>query len=406
MNLFIERFKEEILLFIILSTISFCTLSYEYSKYKDFTSSNFLRINAKVLSLYKKEEATVLKLRYSSFDFYTKTTNLNLEVDNLVNITVITKDKSFYEFLSSMYLNSLNISVINTKKEYLSSLINKQHKNSDISEIFSALFLAKSMNKELKLKFSSFGISHLIAISGFHLGVLSFVLYWLFYIFYAPIHQKFFPYRNRRFDILLFVVVILFFYLLLTNIVPSLLRAFVMLVLGLYLLRSRIKILSFNTLLITFLFIIALFPRYIFSLGLWFSIFGVFYIFLFLQYFKTYNKVFVFFFFNIWIYLALNPIIHYFFALSSYEQLLSPVLTLLFSLFYPFELLLHLINYGSFLDSFIELFLSYKVNTFDVFTPLWFFIIYLVISIGAVFDKRAFISLNALLVGFNIYIFI
>ncbi|MDN5076524.1 ComEC/Rec2 family competence protein, partial [Aliarcobacter butzleri] len=116
---------------------------------------------------------------------------------------------------------------------------------------------------------------------------LSFVIYWILYFPYSFFQNKYFPYRNRRFDILLITMAILFYYLLLTDIVPSLLRAFVLFSLGLYLLRSNIKVISYLTLFYTFLIVIALFPQYIFNIGFWFSIFAVFYIYLFIQYFKN-----------------------------------------------------------------------------------------------------------------------
>lgn len=406
MNIFIERFKEKLLLLCILILIFLITITYEYSKYKDFKDSNFLEVRAKVVNVYKKTNSNILKLTTPSYDFFTKTDNTNIKTDDIVKLIVITKNKYFYEYINFLYLNSINISVVNSNVNILSKLINDQHSNSSIREIFNALFLAKPLSKELKEKFSVFGISHLVAISGFHLGVLSFVMYWIIYLFYAPLQQKYFPYRNRRFDIMIFVVAFLFSYLILTNMVPSLLRAFVMLVLGLYFLRCKIKILSFNTLLVTLLFIVALYPRYIFSLGLWFSVFGVFYIYLFLQYFSHLNKIVLFIFFNIWIYLSLNPVIHYFFAISSYEQLLSPLVTLLFTLFYPLELFLHFIGVGSLLDKYLEVFLSYEVYTFEVLTPLWFLVIYILSSMFSILYKKAFIILNALLIGFNLYLFI
>ena len=124
---------------------------------------------------------------------------------------------------------------------------------------------------------------------------------------------------------------ILFYYLLLTDIVPSLLRAFVLFCLGLYLLRSNIKIISYITLFYTFLIVVALFPQYIFNIGFWFSIFAVFYIYLFIQYFKDGNKILLYIFFNIWMFLIFNPIVHYFFAQTALEQFYSIPITIFFS---------------------------------------------------------------------------
>ncbi len=165
---------------------------------------------------------------------------------------------------------------------------------------------------------------------------------------------------------------VLVFYLVLTDIVPSLLRAFIMFSLGILYLRRNIEVLSFQTLLITLLLIITLYPKYLFSISLWFSVIGVFYIFLYIQYFKELPKVFSFLFFNFWIFAVFNPIVHYFFYNTSYEQLLSPFITLFFTLFYPIELFLHLIGFADIFDKYIIWFLEYRMFVFEIQTPLWF----------------------------------
>jgi competence protein ComEC len=178
-----------------------------------------------------------------------------------------------------------------------------------------------------------------------------------------------------------------------------------MFIFGLYFLRSNIKILSFQTLLIVVLFIIAIFPKLLFSLSLWFSVAGVFYIYLFIQYFKNLNKYVAFIFFNIWIYLAINPITHYFFGTTSLVQLFSPLFTVGFSLFYPLELFLHFVGFGGILDSVIKMWLLSRPETYEVFTPLWLFISYLVISFFAISSQKMFILLNIVALLFNLTIF-
>ena len=187
--------------------------------------------------------------------------------------------------------------------------------------------------------------------------------------------------------------------------VPSLLRAFVMFIFGFYFLRMNIKLISFETLLITVLFIVAFFPKYMFSLSLWFSICAVFYIFLFLQYFKTLPKVGQFLLFNIWIYLVMNPISHYFFGTTSLAQLFSPVLTVLFTFFYPVEAFLHFIGLGGFLDGLIEWGMGVKTNSYEVFTPIWFFCVYLIFSFLSIWSKKVFVLLNILFILFSSYIY-
>ncbi len=398
-----------LLLFIILFIFLFNIL-YEYSKYKDLVEEEIYTGNFRVLNIYDKNDFVILKLKNNNFSFYTSINN-NQEIKKYdkINIALITVKIDFFSYLKGFYSKSLYFDILKNTENFKSKIhkrINYSHEHIELQELFNALFLAISTSSKLRDVFTNYGISHLIAISGFHLAIIFFVLYWILYFPYSYFHQKYFPYRNKKFDIIVFILVFLFFYLLLTSFVPSLLRAFIMFVLGIIFLRSNIKVLSFQTLLLTFFLICSLFPKYLFSISLWFSLIGVFYIFLYIQYFKNLQKVFSFIFFNIWIFLVFNAIIHYFFSNTTYEQLLSPLITLVFTLFYPIELFLHFIGYGSFLDEYLLSFINYKMISFEVSTSLWFFCLYIVTSIYAVFDRRAFIFLNVLLVGFNIYLYL
>jgi competence protein ComEC len=401
--------KEWFYLLSFLFIIIFFNFLFEYQKYKEFTKEELFQTNVKVLNIYKKEKFTTLKLRSDDFTFFTsvsKDTNIS-KLDTL-NTTIITKRVTFFTYLKGFYTPTFNNIIIQkplTHIQYLSSQIQSQHQNEQIGDLFNALFFAIPLNKEVQELCAIYGISHLVAISGFHLGILSFVVYGIFYLLYNPIHQKYFPYRNKKFDLLILTAILLFIYLLYINIVPSFLRAFVMFIFGLYFLRSNIKILSFQTLLIVVLFIIAIFPKLLFSLSLWFSVAGVFYIYLFIQYFKNLNKYVAFIFFNIWIYLAINPITHYFFGTTSLVQLFSPLFTVGFSLFYPLELFLHFVGFGGILDSVIKMWLLSRPETYEVFTPLWLFISYLVISFFAISSQKMFILLNIVALLFNLTIF-
>ncbi len=320
----------------------------------------------------------------------------------------MTNNINFYQYLKGFYAKSFNISILKTSTNKIATynFIEKQHPNKSIASFYNALFLATPVDKNIREMCSYFGVSHLVAISGFHLGVMSLVLYFILHLLYNNIHQKYFPYRNKRFDIMLVVTIILFIYLLFVNLVPSLLRAFVMFVFALFLLRNNIKLLSFETLFIIVLFIIALFPKLLFSLSLWFSVAGVFYIFLFLHYFKNSNKYLQFIVFNFWIYLAMNPIVHYFFPTTTIEQLFSPIFTLLFTIFYPLVALLHIFQIGNLLDSAIIYLMNYHITPIETHTPLIFFLLYIITSLLSIFYKYLFFFLNILFLLFNFFIFI
>ena len=402
--------KNEFVLFsTFLFLILFVTLFFHYKNYSDFKSETLFRTDAQVLNKYEKDDFYIYKLQSDYFTFFTSTSKeFVFEKLDFVNLSILTQNITFLEFLKGFYAKSLNIFKLekSSLKKDLIQKIKSQHKDENISEIYEAIFLAIPTNTVLRDIFAIYSISHLIAISGFHLGVLSFIIYSISYYPYNFFHNRYFPYRNKKLDILWFTLFFLFLYLILTNLVPSLLRAFVMMVLGIFILRANIKLLSFETLLLTLISIIVIFPTYIFSISLWFSVIGVFYIFLFIKYFQNLNKVFLFLFFNIWIFASFNPIVHYFFGITSWIQLFSPIITIVFTIFYPLELFLHLIGYGEFLDTFLKYAIDLKFETFEIFTPLWFFISYIIISFLSIFFKYAFILLNILLLGFNLYLYI
>lgn len=395
-----------IFIFFVLFSVN---IFFEYLSYTKLKSSPIFQTNAQVINIYFKKDYNVLKLKSEDFEFFTSVSkDIDFQKLDYVSISLITTQISFYNYLKNFYANSFNLYKLNKNslKKDINNFIYSQHTNQNISEIFSAIFLAVPTNTYLRDVFSVYSISHLIAISGFHLAVLSAVIYFMLYYPYSFIHKRFFPYRNIRYDLVLFSIIILFFYLLFTNLVPSLLRAFVMMCFGLFLLRSNLKLISFETLFLTLLLVIALFPKYMFAISFWFSIIGVFYIFLFIKYFQNQNKIWMLLFFNFWIFFSFNPIVHYFFGVTSWIQLLSPFTTMIFTIFYPLELFLHMIGVGNLLDSFLIDFINIKYQTKDIMTPFWFFMVYVFISFFSIWSKKAFIVLNILLVGFNIYLYV
>jgi len=401
--------KERGYLFIILFIVFSFNLTLNFFQYKKLVENEVFQTNGNILNIYQKKYYNVLKIKTDHFVFFTSV-NKNSTYKKLqnINIFIITQNITFYQYLKGFYTKSFNLTILNNThtKQILYKFINNQHTNTSIASLYSALFLATPVDRVIRTMCSNFGISHLVAISGFHLGVISLILYFILHLFYNNIHQKYCPYRNKRFDIMIVIAILLFSYLLFVDMIPSLLRAFVMFLFGLFLLRHNIKLLSFETLFIVVLFIIALFPKLLFSLSLWFSVAGVFYIFLFLHYFKNLNKYVQFILFNFWIYLAMNPIVHYFFGTTSLEQLYSPLLTIAFTLFYPLVAFLHLIQFGGLLDDLLLKVLDLNIIVKSVETPIWFFIIYILVSFYSIFSKKGFMVLNILFLLFGIYLFI
>ena len=402
--------KEKKYFFFVVFLVFTFNLYLNFINYQNFKDEEVFKTDATILNIYKKENYQVLKLKTKNFICFTSA-NLVTSYKKLqeINLYLITKDISYYQFLNRFYTKNFNLKILplkNSVKQNIYNKIDAQHINKDLSSTFLALFLAVPIENNVRNICANLGISHLIAISGFHLGIISLVLYYILNLIYKPLHQKYLPYRNKKFDLTLMIIVILFGYLMLTDLVPSLLRAFTMFIFGIFLLRNNIKLLSFETLLIVVLLIIALFPKLLFSLSLWFSVLGVFYIFLFIKYFKNLNRYIQFIIFNFWIYLAINPIIHYFFGTTAYEQLYSPILTILFTVFYPLTAFLHLIGYGGIFDDIITQGINMEIKSYELFTPVWFFIIYLLISFYAIISKKGFILLNIFFILYNLWLFL
>ena len=401
-----QNHKERFYFLFVVFFISVFNLSLEYNNFFNFTKNEVYNTDVKVINIYHKNSYDVLKLQNDDITFFTsidKNSDIK-QLDNL-NIYIITSKINFYRYLKGFYTKSFGITKLKDKKTLQKSLYNyigSQHKDQTLSSLYSALFLAIPVQSDLRDIFSTYGISHLIAISGFHLGVLSVVFYFLLNLIYKPIHQRYIPYRNKRFDIMVVVGFLLFLYMYLVQTPPSLLRAFVMFIFGFYLLRQNIKLVSFETLFIVVVTIVSLFPKLLFSLSLWFSVAGVFYIFLFLKYFSTVNRYLQLIFFNFWIYLAINPIVHHFFDTTSLIQLVSPILTILFTLFYPITLVLHIFGIGWVFDSALSFFINLDFNTTQAQTPLWLFVLYLLLSFGSIFSKKTFFVLNIFLICINI----
>ena len=409
MIIFMIILKPQHKLLLVLITILLINISIEYSKYQELIDDEVYETKVKVLNIYPKKDYNILRLSASNFDFFTNIDKSeSVEKLDILNILILSKNISFLDYLKGFYAKSIIFKKIEKQSGFKDEIIKKidsNHEDNITKELFQALFLAIPISKELRDICTNYGISHLIALSGFHLGVLSFVIYWIFYFPYTYLHKKYFLYRNKKYDLLLVSISFLFFYLILTNVVPSLLRAFVMFVFAIFLLRYNIKLFSYTTLFIVFLIVISLFPKYFFSLGFWFSIIAVFYIFLFLQYFSKLNKYLQIVLFNLWMFLIFNPIVHFYFPQTSYEQFLSPLITILFTFFYPFEIFAHIFDFAIYFDWFIKKFLYWDMYVYNVETPFYFFIVYLMFSLASIFYKKAFWVLNILMIIFNLYLY-
>jgi len=413
LNLF--ESKKEIVIFTLLMISIFAFNIYQKHKlFTEVTASKFYKTDAIIDKQYQKTKKTgktyhVLKIKSDDgYSFYTTNYGDLKDISGRsVSIGFITDKIDFKSFVAGFYAPSYDIRLDEKEysfKENIASFIKEQHENVKMKELFSALFLAEPISKSLRADVSFLGISHLIAISGFHLGVLFTILYFLFHYVYIYFQDRYFPYRNIKFDLTILILVLLFGYMSLIGYVPSVVRSFVMMGLGFFLFHRSFKIISFEVLYVTILFILAIIPEFLFSIGFWFSISGVFYIYLFLHHFSHLENWQIFLLLNFWVYIAMIPIVHFIFPDFSLYQLFSPFLTMAFSLFYPLEMLLHLLGIGDLLDGLVLNLFAFKAEIYKLHAPLWFLGTYLFVSILAIFHKSAIFAILILNLLFFVFI--
>lgn len=173
-----------------------------------------------------------------------------------------------------------------------------------------------------------------------------------------------------------------------------------------YLFSKNIKILSFKFLFLSVILCISLFPNLLFSVGFLFSSLGVFYIYLYLHHFKdNFSKNYIhIIFINFWTFLAMMIPVLYFFPLISFQQFLGIPLSILFALFYPISLLLHLLSYGDVLDEILLALFDFKLNSILLHIPLEIYLIYIFLSFMAIFHR--YLALFVISLGFIPFIFL
>lgn len=348
--------------------------------------------NALLLQYYPKynknnKKYWVLKLKTKDFVLYsTSFKDLNLSKNQLLNLKIITSNISFKDYLKkSFYAPSYGFEISGYfKNNAIVSYFLHQHTNEKVQEFYGALFFALPISSELRKDVNHYGIAHLIAISGYHIALLFTLVFFILTPLYSFFQKRYFPYRNLRLDLSVFIFILLFAYAYLIGFVPSYIRSLIMALWGFYLLCKNIKILSFFTLFISIYLCIALYPRLLLSVGFLFSCLGVFYIFLYLHHFsKFFHNLLNIVLLNIWTFFCMIIPVLYFFPLISYQQFLAIILSGIFIVFYPLVLCLHFVVHGNLLDPVLIDFLNLKFYAIDIKIPTWILISYLALSFMA-----------------------
>lgn len=407
--------KECLLCGVILSLLLALNLYLEYLNYQKLDFSKPTSLNAQILLQYPKtkDQKTyfVLKLQSKGMIFYTtiKEPLKNLQYRHAQFFGRI-KSCSFLESLKSCFFQTYSFSLTRKQdfKSHVRHFIDSAHSSALVGNLYRALFIGDSLNKDLRDRANALGINHLLAISGFHLGILSASVYFLFSLFYTPLQKRYFPYRNAFYDIGVLVWVFLLGYLLLLDFLPSFFRAFLMGLLGFLACFFGVRLLSFKLLILACCIAIALLPKLLFSVGFLLSVCGVWYIFLFLKhtqaFFKTSSflvRSFQVISLSMLVFLNMLIIVHAFFPMFSPYQLFSIPLGLIFVVFFPLSLFLHAVGLGSLLDSILNM--PLMIPTISVFSPLWLLGVHLFLTILSARFFKVYLSMNVLSAGFFLY---
>ncbi|PAF44316.1 ComEC/Rec2 family competence protein [Helicobacter sp. 11S02596-1] len=428
----IDGYKEWLVVGGILLLVFVANLGLKYSQFLQLDFAKPQDITAQVLLQYPKtkektlkngnkktETYFVLKLIDSNANvFYTISKEDIKDITNrYVRVYGQFKECSFLEFMKSCYVNAYRIALLH-KRDYrdkIREFIDSQHSSTpneafsssdevSVGNLYRALFIADPLAKSWRELSNKLGLAHIIAISGFHLGILSGFFYFLFAPIYRYFQKRYFPYRNEAYDLGAVILCLMFGYLLLLDFQPSFFRSFVMAGVAFLVYYSGMRILSFASLLFVCLFCVAISPSLAFNIGFILSVAGVFYIFLFLKYFPKMHFILYAICLSLAIFFNISPIVHYFFPYFSLYQFVSIPVGFVFVIFFPLSLGLHFFGLGGLFDDFLLHALTLKPPFISYITPMWFVLFYVGLSLGAVYSKGAYWLLNVCSLGFFIFL--
>ncbi|MFV0481148.1 MAG: ComEC/Rec2 family competence protein [Campylobacteraceae bacterium] len=243
MPLFQNNF-ERVVCFVILLLIFTCNIFIKYLDFKDFKSRNWVTIRgniANIIYLKAKDGREYRRLHVKSDTGHTLSvvywSKGEINLNARVGFRVKTTDVSFKDFLSQRFY-ALSVLVWNKDTEDVSvknkidNFVKSQHETKIMQEFYSTLYLATPISKELRDSVQRWGIAHIIAISGYHLGIIFAFMFFILSPIYRFFQDRYFPYRNARWDISVLIFAFFGYYLFLIDMTPSFLRSYAMGVVG------------------------------------------------------------------------------------------------------------------------------------------------------------------------------
>lgn len=398
-KLFLD-YREFVVVVVFLLFIFMIRIGFLYSGYKEFVSKPFYYTQANVLQQYNKSKNgksySVLRLQSREGQSFYTTSYLKEDLRNkILRVKLYTNETiGFLDYLGIFYIKT-RLTIIGDRplsaRGELLERVALQHSNPRMSALYQAIFLASPLPQSLRKNISALGVSHLVALSGFHLTILWGLVYGLLGLLYRPVQQRYFPYRMMLLDIGIATLMVLGYYLWLVGSPPSLLRSYSMALIVWIVLIAGIELISFELLGFVVMLLLALFPSLVVSYGFYFSVVGVFYIYLVLHWSRGDHKLLItLLYIPVGIFLLMLPIVHGVFGIVTLWQFFSPLLSLLFILFYPLSILLHLLGYGGVFDSHLEMLLNLPQRYSEHILPAWVIVTYVLFSLGAMRSRILF----------------
>lgn len=383
--------------------IASLSLSWEYSQFSEFKRFDDPLVHAEVIDqevrLINDQPKTSMKLRLDNGSLCRCVMSPYLRNlrgrDVLVELQVA--KITFLDYLKGFHARGSIQEVypsLSLKERWYRSIA-RIHEQQTMKELYGALFVATPMSQEFQKLVGAMGLSHILSISGYHFGILSVIAFFFLRPSYRWFQDRYLPYRHGNRDLFFIVLGLLFFYLWALEFIPPMIRSFGMIAVGYFLHDRGIKIVSFQTLLIAMGLLLAFFPKLFFSLGFWFSSFGVLSIFIFIRYYEHWKSWQIFLALHIWCYAVMLPISLAVFGLFGFWHIGSIPLALLFNLYYPVVLALHLAPWGDFFDPYLMVLFN-AGDSHTVSIPMGVGILSIVLAMLAMRFKLAFWALGAL----------
>lgn len=384
--------KSVVIFLLFLLGITTLSVGYEYYHYRAFTYFNDPLVRASVIDqevrLAGNHPKTFLKLQLDKGAVCRCTMSPYLRDirgrEVLVELQV--KKVTFWDYLKGFHAHATLYTLYPSLslKEQGYRWIATSHNHPWMQQLYGALFVATPMSHDLQRLIGAMGLSAILSISGYHFGILSFIAYFLLRFPYRWVHNRYFPYRHGNRDLFVMVLGLLFGYLWILECIPPMVRSFGMIVVGYWFYDRGVKMVSFQTLLVTFGLLLAFFPRLWFSWGFWFSSLGVLSIFVFVRHYGHWKPWQIFLALNLWCYLALLPLSLALFRTFSWWHSGSILLSLLFNLYYPVVLILHgFTPWGDVFDPYLHILLvSTAIHT--IIMPAWVAVVSVVLTLLAI----------------------